>query len=194
MCCCQSQGTLYGKSLLANEHGFAYIRRPRGMEMVLLESMGCYKGAGGIGRETWAYAGLMKVLEADPYLLPGASMVVCGMVCVCNTVGSLEWESPAWQPSVWVGFALRSRICLFSGPVSVLIYTKKMKVKTLTDESSVHVPAPASVLTTMAAWWTEDISKGKLRAPVNNADALIWGGFCPLPPPSLCSSPAVSFV
>lgn len=45
-------------------------------------------------------------------------------VCVCNTVGSLEWESPGWQPSVWLGSALRSGICLFSGSVSVLIYTE----------------------------------------------------------------------
>lgn len=94
----------------------------------------------------------MRVMEADPCLLPSASVAVCGMVCVCITVGSLEWEPPAWQPSACVGFALRSGICLFSGSVSVLIYTKKMKVKTLTDESSVHIPALASALTTMAAW------------------------------------------
>lgn len=50
-----------------------------------------------------------------------------------------------------------SRLCSqirdlsISGSVSVIIYAKKMKVKTLSDESSVHVPALASALTTMAA-------------------------------------------
>lgn len=56
---------------------------------------------------------------------------------------------------------------------SVLIYPKKMNVKTLIDESSVHIPAMASALTMMATWQAEDISYGKLRALVNSADALI---------------------
>lgn len=115
----------------------------------------------------------MKVMEGAPCLLARASVAVHGLVCVCNTVGSLEWEPLAWQPSVCVGFALRPGICLFSGSASVLIYPKKMNVKTLIDESSVHIPAMASALTMMATWQAEDLSYGKLRALVNSADALI---------------------
>lgn len=109
----------------------------RGVETVLLESRGCCGGEGEAGS-----GGLMKVMGDDPCLLPSASVVGCGMVCVYNTVSSLEWEPRAWQLSVWVGFAIGSGICLFSRPVSVPIYTKKMKVKPLPDERTVFVFLP----------------------------------------------------
>lgn len=55
---------------------------------------------GGRSEEGNASGGFVKVMRDDPCLLPRASVVVCDMVCVRNTVSLLEWELQARQLSV----------------------------------------------------------------------------------------------
>lgn len=55
---------------------------------------------GGRSGEGKVSGGLMKVMEDVPCLLPSATVVVRGKVCVHNAVSSLEWEPRACQLSV----------------------------------------------------------------------------------------------
>lgn len=78
---------------------------------------------GGRNEERNVSSGLMEVMEDDPCLLPSASVVFHGIVCVRSSVSSLEWEPEGWQLSAGVGFAIRLGICLFSHSVLVPMYT-----------------------------------------------------------------------